>query len=358
MRRKPPEPLADPAWGPDVLGPGYQQRTLELAPDDEGEVVATLVRCIPLPGTAPPPDAGLDVLYVHGWSDYFFQTELADFWTRLGVRFFALDLRKYGRSLRPHQTPGFVDELATYDEDIEAALAVMGHGVPPTGDPAGERALILLGHSTGGLTLSLWADRNPGRIAGLILNSPWLEFQAGEWGRALLSPVLDVEARYLPRAALPKVDLGFYTRAVSTAFDGEWEYDPNWRPERGFATPNAWLAAILRGHATVAAGLRIDVPILVLLSARSTLAPRWSPEMLHTDTALDVTAVARRCLDLGPLLTISRIDGALHDVILSAAPVRAVAYDHMSRWVRGFVQSPPVRPTTRSLLHWLRPKRT
>jgi hypothetical protein len=171
MRRRTPEPLADPAWGPDVLGPGYQQRTLELAPDDEGEAVATLVRCIPLPGAAPPPDAGLDVLYVHGWSDYFFQTELADFWTRLGVRFFALDLRKYGRSLRPHQTPGFVDELATYDEDIEAALAVMGHGV-------------------------------------------------------------------------------------------------------------------------------------------------------------------------------------------STAPVRAVAYDHMSRWVRGFVQSPPVRPTTRSLLHWLRPKRT
>ena len=81
-------------------------------------------------------DSGLDLLYLHGWSDYFFQTELADFWAAQGVRFYAIDLRKYGRSRRPEQTPGFVTDLATYDEDLEAALAVMGHGAA-TSRPAG-----------------------------------------------------------------------------------------------------------------------------------------------------------------------------------------------------------------------------
>ena len=55
--------------------------------------------------------------------------ELAEFWTNAGARFFALDLRKYGRSLRAGQTPGYVTDLATYDADIEAALARMGHAV-------------------------------------------------------------------------------------------------------------------------------------------------------------------------------------------------------------------------------------
>ncbi|NEB06740.1 alpha/beta hydrolase, partial [Streptomyces sp. SID13726] len=67
-------------WQPDVLGDDYEQLTLPLAPDDEGDVVATLVRRRRAGGARTPaggddgPAPYLDVLYVHGWSDYFFQT--------------------------------------------------------------------------------------------------------------------------------------------------------------------------------------------------------------------------------------------------------------------------------------------
>ena len=44
------------------------------------------------------------MLYVHGYNDYFFQKHAADFYTGLGISFYALDLRKPGRSLLPHQT--------------------------------------------------------------------------------------------------------------------------------------------------------------------------------------------------------------------------------------------------------------
>ncbi len=90
------------AWLPDVLGAGFEQLSLELGSDEEGPVVATLVRHLPpLVPSRTGPLRNTDVLYVHGWSDYFFQTELARFWTGLGAGFYALDLRKYGRSLRP-----------------------------------------------------------------------------------------------------------------------------------------------------------------------------------------------------------------------------------------------------------------
>ncbi|MGC5166903.1 hypothetical protein [Luteimicrobium sp. DT211] len=69
-------------WRPDVLGAGFERRTLPLGEDDEGELVATLVRYAPSSpdvsepgeGIAPPRSdssrvLGADVLYVHGWSD-------------------------------------------------------------------------------------------------------------------------------------------------------------------------------------------------------------------------------------------------------------------------------------------------
>lgn len=330
-------------WEPDVLGDDYEQLTLPLAPDDEGDVVATLVRRRraaddePGPRPAGDPEPYLDVLYVHGWSDYFFQTELAEFWEAHGARFHALDLRKYGRSLRPGQTPGYVTDLATYDEDLEAALDVIGHGTRRTS----RRRLVLMGHSTGGLTLSLWTAHHPGRASAVVLNSPWLEFQTREVGRLLLEPVIGARARLTPTRPLPNVDLGFYTRTVSKDFDGEWTYDLAWRPQHGFSTTPAWLTAVFHGHQEVARGLGIGVPVLVLLSTRSTLAPRWTPEMAHTDTALDVDGVALRSVRLGDLVTIARIDGALHDVVLSARPVRALAYGRLAQWLTAYVPAPP-----------------
>lgn len=328
-------------WEPDVLGDDYEQLTLPLAPDAEGDVVATLVR-----RRRAGEDPYLDVLYVHGWSDYFFQTDLADFWEAHGARFHALDLRKYGRSLRPGQTPGYVTDLSTYDEDIEAALAAMGHD----GAEGSGRALVLMGHSTGGLTLSLWLARHPGRAAALVLNSPWLEFQTREVGRLLLEPVIGARARLTPTRRLPSVDLGFYTRSVSKDFGGEWTYDLAWRPQHGFPTTPAWLAAIFRGQQTVALGLSLGAPVLVLLSARSTLLPRWSPEMLRTDTAIDVDGVARRCVQLGDLVTLARLDGALHDVLLSARPVRALAYGRIAQWAAAYLPrpAPAVEPDPRA----------
>jgi alpha-beta hydrolase superfamily lysophospholipase len=325
-------------WRPDVLGQHFEQLTLPLGSDDEGEVVATLVRHRPpwrlrlTQGAA----SGADVLYVHGWSDYFFNPELAEYWSNAGARFFALDLRKYGRSLRPGDTPGYITDLADYDADIEAALAAMGHGSTDAAAGTSARPLILLGHSTGGLTLSLWAARNPGRAAALVLNSPWLELQLSKVGREALAPVIAFGARIRPTGPLPNVDLGFYARTVSKELDGEWEYSHEWRPDRGFTTHPAWLTAILAGHATVAAGIDVGAPVLTILSARSTIQPQWTEAMRSSDIVLVVDEIAERAVRLGPNVTVARIDGAMHDVFLSRGPARAAAYASITRWLRGY----------------------
>lgn len=346
-----PEPMPERGWEPDVLE-GFERRTLPLAPDFEGDVVATLVR-----RAAPPAaDAGVDLLYVHGWTDYFFQTHLANFWEGLGVRFHALDLRKHGRSLLPHHTPGFVTSLRTYDEDIEAALAVIGHGAHDRTD----RRLVLMGHSTGGLVLSLWVHHRPGRADALVLNSPWLEFQTRKVGRLVLEPSVRAHAAIAPRSQLVNLDLGFYARSISARRDGAWDLDATWRPDAGWRATPAWLAAIFSGHDRVARGLSIDVPILVLLSARSTPPVRWSDEMMRSDTVLDVVGVAARVPQLGRLATLARIDGALHDVTLSAPEVRETVWFEIRRWFGAYVPPLPAagpEPEPRGWRRWFAGRR-
>lgn len=329
-------------WQPDILGAGFEQTTLQLKPDDEGDVVATLVRADPpaprtfferLRGIPIPLAHDTDVLYVHGWQDYFFQKHLAEYWRAQGAQFYAMDLRKYGRSIRPHQTPGYVEDLATYDEEIEYALDVMGHG---RADHT-SRKLLLVGHSTGGLVLSLWAARNPGRASALVLNSPWLEYQLTSAVRKAAAPVLGIQAKIRPMAQLVNIDFGLYNRATSIHRDGEWDFNEEWRPAGGFSVRSAWMSAILAGHATVAKGLGIAEPVLVQLSDKSLLVPRWHPEMMHSDVAIDVEIVAARSRNLGNIVTIARIPGAMHDVTLSQQPARQNSFDAITRWMRAYL---------------------
>lgn len=320
-------------WVADVLGEGFEALTLPLGSDEEGEVVATVVRHLPAPRRfwqRPRLLEDVDVLYVHGWSDYFFHRRLARFWTDRGARFFALDLRKYGRSLREWQTPGYVSDLATYDADIRAALDARGD--------AGGRRLVLLGHSTGGLVLSLWAARHPKEVAAVVLNSPWLEFQLSAVARVALSPVVELRARLRPLDKIRVTDHGFYARAQEEAADPDdpVSIEEAWRPPGGFPVYAGWLDAILAGHTAVSKGLGIAVPVCVLLSARSTLPVRWSDDLSRSDTVLYVDDIARAALRLGQSVTVERIDGALHDVFLSRPEARRDAYTRLDRWARAF----------------------
>ena len=105
-----------------------------------------------------------------------------------------------------------------------------------------------------------------------------------------------------------------------------------WHPTPAFPVRAGWLRAIMAGHAAIAHGLRIDTPILVLASARTFISPRWNEEMRRSDVVVDVDLIARRAVQLGPLVTVVRIDGGLHDLTLSARPARERFYAEISRW--------------------------
>jgi alpha-beta hydrolase superfamily lysophospholipase len=321
--------MSDLDWKPDILGPGYGQVVLDLGadPDGEGTAEAVLVRRDPQPAD-PPPDGV--VMYVHGFTDYFFQTALADFFAQRGLAFYALDLRKCGRARRPGQTAHYVSDLARYDEELDRALAIVTQAHP--GLP-----VIVAAHSTGGLITALWQHQRNATgaaapVAGLVMNSPWLDLQGGWAARGPLTQALRVLGKVRPFGRL-RVRPGCYGSTLHVSGTGEWDFDTELKPLAGFPVTFGWLHAIRRGQARLHHGLEVGVPTLVLRSARSHFSVQYSEASDRCDLVLDTTQIGRWAPSLGSQVTDVQVPDARHDVFLSIPDSRARAYAALGAWL-------------------------
>ncbi|MGH3496741.1 MAG: alpha/beta hydrolase [Nocardioidaceae bacterium] len=309
---------------PDVLGEPYTAETIELPDDAEGPVVATLVR---LPGEAPRERA---VLYVHGFNDYFFQTGVADFFTAQGYDFYALDLRKYGRSLLAHQTPNFCIDVHEYFAELDEAYDRITQR-------DGHSTVLVVAHSTGGLIAPLWSDqrRRDGRPlpVGFVLNSPWLDLQGSALLRTVGTRAIDQIGARRPYQVIPRSTSGVYAESLHRDHRGEWDFDLTLKPLQTFTVRAGWLRAIRRAHRELHRGIDAGAPVLVLCSTRTVFTNAWSDDVPRTDIVLDVKQIARWAHQLDRVVTIARIDGAVHDVFLSGPDARACAYGYTRTWL-------------------------
>ena len=312
----------------DLLGEPYVAETLELPPDDEGRVVATLVSRRVEGGSR------RAVLHVHGFCDYFFQTPSADYWVEQGYDFYALDLRKYGRSLRPHQTPNFARDLAEYHPELDLAHQLIT-------ERDGHDHVVLSGHSTGGLIGLLWLDALDGVVGGVVdgvvLNSPWLDLNGSFWIRTAATKAIEQVGARRPYQQIPRSVTGLYGRSLHVEHAGEWDFDLAWKPLESWPVHAGWLRAVRRGHAAVHRGLGLDIPVLVLSSDRSVHPREWVPEVDSSDIVLDVDLMAKWVHKLSSHVTLARVPGALHDVTLSPGPVRDRVFDEITRWSSAYL---------------------
>jgi alpha-beta hydrolase superfamily lysophospholipase len=308
----------------DVLGEPYQVETIELPDDDEGVVVATLVSRT---NDAPTSKA---VLHVHGFADYFFQTPTADFWVERGYDFYALDLRKYGRSLRDHQTPNFVTDLAQYYPEIDEAYRRIV-------ERDGHRDVLVSAHSTGGLVMPLWVNDRQWPVSGMVLNSPWLDLQGSMLLRTVVTKAIDQIGLRRPYLTINRDVSGFYVRSLHSDHDGEWDFDLKWKPLESMPVFAGWLRAVRRGHARAHRGLDIQAPVLVLTSDRSGHPKEYDDVCSSTDIVLDVELIRKWSHKLADHVTLVRVDGAIHDVTISRPDVRAKAFDEIQRWHDAYV---------------------
>ena len=293
---------------------------LSLSDDYEGEVVATLVSA-----KANRPEQK-SVLYLHGFVDYFFQAHMAEAFVNEGYNFYALDLRKYGRSILPHQHQNYCQDMNEYYEEVTRSIEEITK-------VSGEE-IFLLGHSTGGLLACNYMVDGEARseIKALMLNSPFLELNFPKYLKSTILTVSELIGTVSAYANVKKALSPAYAQSLHKDFHGEWDFDLNWKPIEGFPAYFRWTSSIIKAQKKLKAP-EIKVPILVMHAEVSKNIKVYREEAKTADIVLNVDDIKSIGAQLGEDVTLVSIENGLHDLFLSKPEVREMAFNKMFSWL-------------------------
>lgn len=210
-------PAPRPEWRADILGDDYQQLTLPLRPDDEGGVVATLVRHTPAGGPVDGPLADADVLMCPA-----------------------------GRTTSSRCTSRNTGPRAPASKPWTSAsrAAACAPGRRPASSPTWRTttttsrprsppsAMAATTACAGGSSSS--GTRPVGWCAACGRTGPWPGGRTGAEQpvagvpgrlprRVAAGPILALCARFTPQGELPRLDLGHYARSLLRSYAGEWD---------------------------------------------------------------------------------------------------------------------------------------
>jgi alpha-beta hydrolase superfamily lysophospholipase len=171
----------------ETSGDALESRNLHFQSKDGTALFATLY-----PTSAK--EALANALIIHGYADHGGRyEEVARTLNAAGLNALSVDLRGHGRS---DGDRGFIEKFEQYLEDVEAALAQLS-------EHCGDRDVLLLGHSNGGLiALRLLADpfRCPKSIKAGVISSPFLALKIKAPVKVMLAKVT---TRILPKLSMP-----------------------------------------------------------------------------------------------------------------------------------------------------------
>lgn len=317
-------PADSSLWHQDIL-PGYEARYVDQGVAFDGPCRSTIVRkrC--------PKPSGRAYLYIHGFNDYFFQKEMGELMVDSGYNFYAVDLRRYGRSLQPWQYPFNVRDIKEYFADIDSALVQIRRD--------GCTDITLSGHSTGGLTTAYYVAARGARcgVKRLVTDSPFLEWNFNSTYRNVIIPVVSLWGRISPDTKIRQDHCDGYAYSLLKEYHGEWEYNTDWKMIYSPPVTASWIHVINNTQGKLMReAAHITVPVLVMHSSDAVRGCDWTPAFQHGDAVLDPAMIAARGRKLGRSPRVVTITGGLHDLILSELPVRRAAYDSIFAFIRRY----------------------
>jgi alpha-beta hydrolase superfamily lysophospholipase len=308
-------------YSPDILGDGFESLTLRLADDYEGKVISTLIR------SKAKEESGRAILYLHGFNDYFFQKEMAEKFNKWGYNFYALDLRKYGRSYLDHQKFNNVRSILEYDEEIHLALKII--------KSENNHEVLLMGHSNGGLIATNYAVNhlNNNLFHGLIGNSPFYEFNLNSFERLIGIPILSFLGTYFPNIPISGGFSENYGHSLHKEKYGEWNYSLIWKPYNIPKINLGFISAIHYAQKNCRQKQIVAVPTLILHSSQTISENHWSDKFKEGDAVLNVHHIKEYANKLQGKVTVIEIKNGLHDLILSKKPIREEVYTVLFDWI-------------------------
>jgi len=169
-------------------------------------------------------------------------------------------------------------------------------------------------------------------IDGLILNSPFLDFNQSKIEKSISLFAAKMIASISTYGKLDGALSPAYAQSVHKDHFGEWEFNLEWKPIKGFPTYFKWVLAIARAQKSLEKS-NIKIPTLIMHSSGSFKTSKYSREAMSNDIVLNIEDIKRVGRKLGDEVTIMKIDNAQHDIFLSPEAVREVAFDKMFAWL-------------------------
>ena len=315
-------PTTDTTWHPDILE-GYEARYVNQGEAFDGPCRSTIVRKF---SKKPSKKA---YLYIHGFNDYFFQSEMGERFVDSGYNFYAVDLRRYGRSREPWQYPFNIRNQEEYFNDIDSALAQIVRD--------GNTDITLSGHSTGGLTVALYGavKGNDAQVNRIVTDSPFLAWNFSPFMRKVAIPVVGFFGKIFKNMKIKQSKCDGYAYSLLKEYYGEWTYNTDWKMIYSPPVTGSWINAISTAQSKVMKNREnIKVPILVMHSSRKIDGCNYTPAFQTGDAVLDPFMLQERGEKLGSVRVVCAIDSGLHDLILSREYVRDQAYDTIFNFIR------------------------
>jgi alpha-beta hydrolase superfamily lysophospholipase len=300
---------------------GFNYLQFKLKPDYEGEVEATFISANTNSHKRPV------ILYLHGFIDYFFHPHVSAFFDESGYDFCALELRKYGHSILPHQHPNYCEKIEEYFEEVDAAILKIRE--------INSEEIILMGHSTGGLISSSYMNfgKERSQVAALVLNSPFLEMNMPSVVRAILKPTSKILGSMIKFGKLDGMLPPIYPSSIHEDHQGEWHFDKSLKPIEGFPVYFKWSRAIMNAQDELKSNSNITVPVLLMHSHDSYLPKKHEERVMKSDIVLNVKHMKKIGPGLGKNVTMIEIENGLHDLFLSPNPVREEALMKTVDWL-------------------------
>lgn len=314
----------DTSWHADIL-PGYEARYVNQGESFDGPCRSTIIRKMAEKASKKA------YLYIHGFNDYFFQSEMGQIFNDSGYNFYAVDLRRYGRSREPWQYPFNIRHQHEYFDDIDSALVQIRRD--------GNTDITLSGHSTGGLTVLYMAAMRGARIGvdRVVTDSPFLEWNFSPVMRNVGAPVIEALGYIFKNSKIKQGHCDGYAYSLLKQYHGQWEYNTDWKMVYSPPVTFSWVGSINHAQSELMKKKHcITVPILIMHSSRKIDGCQWTPEFQTGDAVLDPAMIQKRGKELGnpSKRVVCTIDSGLHDLILSEPAARRAAYDSIFKFIR------------------------
>lgn len=315
----------DTSWHKDIL-PGYEARYVNQGIQFDGPCRSTIIRL------KSKVQSKRGFLYIHGFNDYFFQAEMGQRFVDSGYHFYAVDLRRYGRSKEPWQYPFNIRDTRKYYDDIDSAILQMKQN--------GITDITLCGHSTGGLIVTSYgidkSDAIP--VDRIVTDSPFYAWNFNSSYRHLFIPTVRNLSTLIKNAKIPQSHCDGYAYSLLKEYDGEWTYDTEWKMIYSPPVTFSWVGQIQTTQNRVKKrGDKLRVPLLVMHSSRKVYGCNYTPAFKYGDAVLDpamINDVALKLQKKSPKpVRICVIDSGLHNLILSLRPHRDAAYDSIFTFI-------------------------